>query len=343
MEFKNFTLNCFKVPSSDEYIGMFKIKWLNGINTRVEWTVFCDDNTAQEGVSYNSNMSSNVHFSANLDMNKNYCVVFAEYDAFNTQLARTWGFVKGSEIESTTNECVLADIKNTDFDNQGFTFGSRSGLLNTPDWNFGNWNFEGFGSNEFNFSTPSGWIYPTQPTQTPQINAAIPAIADRAFNELPAPQLLKVSGTVEVDSNNKSCEETLDELIKQLECMEIKVQNRDEPEKTVETDDREEWEIELDKIIDELDSSFSRKKFSHTAPDKLVLVENYLGEKLVDQICTNEIPMPPPLPASLRSFNYTDTKSFKDELRIVRNRVMGRENDIIKPIPKKRGWFSLFR
>lgn len=349
MEFKNFTLNCFQIPNSNEYIGMFKIKWLNGINTRIEWTVFCDDDSSQEGVTYNSYNSSNVHFSANLSINKNYCVVFGEFDAFNTQLARTWGFVKGCDVFNalSNTDCVLSNV--SDIQDYSFSFGSRAGIL-TSEFNFGDWNNEGFKFDVNNDMNRSGWIYPQLINSTPQFE--LPALTEYPFNtECDNNEVNSegISCVLEVkDDCNQPREETLEELIQELQSIDIVVNNNNFI--TVPTpeivDDREDWEIELDKIIEELEAPLRKKNFNHDSEDKLVLVENYLGEKYIDDYCVNEIPIPPPLPTSLKSYDYTSTKSFKDELQIIRRRVTGRSNykiDEQQPKPKKRGWFSLFR
>ena len=68
----------------------------------------------------------------------------------------------------------------------------------------------------------------------------------------------------------------------------------------------------------------------------------FLGEKIIDE-SSNSIPMPPPLPIPCGIiYNPIRSKSFEDELALVRNKVMGRKNDnIVKP--RKNRWFSFFR
>ena len=348
MEFKNFDLNCYKLPDTEEYIGIFKIRWTNGTNTSFNWSIYSDNNTAQEGVVYNTLLSTNLFFSCKLNLNNNYFVMVNETDDGNVIVSRAWDFVKGDTLEKFNNESVLSrgitekSLISHHPDANSFTFGSRSGLVSAEDWNFGDWNFGDFSN--FEWSSPfgtdtSGWIVPSKTRASLQpINFPIPAITDEPFTF--SPEIPEVSGTVDV-VEEKCCEQDLDELIEQLSIMQIGELPPQEPEPE---DIIEDWELELNRIIEELEEPLIKDKRIMT---EMVLVENYLGEKTVNPMYFDHVPMPPPLPISFNRTNFTQTSTFNNELQTVRNRVMGRKNDESEHKSNKlkhtSSWFSLFR
>ncbi len=93
MDIKNFTIESFKIPNTNEYMCVFNIKSVNGTNTRFEWAIFDDQNRSQEGVVYNTLSTSDLYFSVKLNNESKYFVLFREVDNNNNILTRSWDFL----------------------------------------------------------------------------------------------------------------------------------------------------------------------------------------------------------------------------------------------------------
>jgi len=331
MEFKNFTIETFRIPGKQEFMAMFKILYVSGLHTRFEWAIFDNNNVSQEGMTYNT------EFSVKIDENRDYFLLIKEIDNSGNILSRSWDFVKGVDVCKCkkNDECVEIDHSN------GFTFGSYTGINQSEDWNFGDWNW-----NVTESQYPSGWIIPNT-SITGSHNISFPALEGgdlRSVKALPQPptSIKNISqvtsfaephytGFVDIScDNNLNCDQELDDLIRELEMMPINVDFQEE---------KEEWELEIDKIIDDLKCPFKEYPSKYKT---VSLIEDYLGY-------TNRtlmIPIPPPLPAQMKivHYDFTNCDSFQEELQKVRNKVMGRTNEL--PIIKEHRasrWFSLFR
>lgn len=355
MQFKNFTLECYKLPGSKPFIGMFKILWTAANSTRFDWAIFDNENKSQEGVILNTLMSSNLSFSAELFSSKQYFVLLNEIDGCGAIVSRSWEFIDGSSISNEIDSnYTLSKVKSNQLvpsikklDNVNINRFHSELETDCPPINWPPMDYSLFDFPIYN-NTPSGWIVPVQERQTSTFDfASLPNVTDEQKSPIIKSTDIEdnINGVVRVDCSSKDVNQELDDLIRQLEMMPIgELECELENELECELED---WEIELNKIIAELDKPFIRNKKIYEM-DKIadaIVVENYLGKKSIDIECplyANQIPIPPPLPSpsSHTSFIYTD--SFKQELNSVRHRVMAKKIDA-SPEKSRRTWFSLFR
>ena len=348
MEFKNFTLECYKVPESEKIIGMFNIRWATSDNTRFDWAIFDNENKSQEGIIFNTLFSSNLIFSAELDTLKKYFVLLTEMDGMGTIISRTWEFIDGSTI--LKSNCTLSKLPSeqlvptfTKIDNvESFPSNYFDSTADWPDWDFPTHN------------TPTGWIEPTQDyTFTFGINniSPLPSITkeQQPITNHEQCDIVSIDGTLDIDTNSsKNCQQTLDDLLKELEMLPIgeeivTLSRTTQLTEIMENSELEDWEIELNKIIAELEQPFIKYRDYKNRLDAAV-VNDYLAEKDQPQpLYIEPIPIPPPLPSPIQTRRSAPTESFKEELSIIRNRVMGMKNESSLKKSHKSRWFSLFR
>ena len=386
MEFKKFTLECHRLSDQFDcdYLGVFNImksnKTLECVALKYadrfehfEWSVFGDDDTVQEGVLFKSPASSNLHFSANLSSQKNYFVLLCQLDNDDVVKSRTWEFIQGVTLYPTQetapfqNKSPQRDTPQCAFDCNECESIPPTLSMNSMNsmWSY-NTAFDVY--DDETLATPRTWSCDTvyDMNGDDPVGWGSPIPTDSLFDgELILPEYPQLPQSPIVSSNQKNTDclpsnesnivdksdsvKELDDLLKELEMLPI-----GRPyEHTTNTIEFEDWEVELNKIIAEMNEPFlniknieieSKQPLGLLPSFNSIIIDNYCVTKETD--CANLIPIPPPLPPQMFTRHcvmksLATSQEFKEEVRKVRNRVMGRKNDL-KKIQRK-GWFSFFK
>lgn len=305
LEFKKFSLKCYRVDSTlNDYFGEFNIKKTHNQKSRIDWFVFDNDNHVNEGTLWNNPITNDLSFIVKLSSSKQYFILLNEKDDSNHIFLRTWEIINGHTLfeGEEENACTFSNQTNLQ-DNWGSDFDYNSTHKQTANI----------------LNKDSKWIFSHHNELSP-------------FEYTNLENLEKLENLETDYLSSIGYEKQLDEMIEELQMLSI-----DRPTSQLDA-------MEKGELMNWEEGFIENLQQSPLIPHE-TLVENYYQTIIPHTPKTPKTPKTLEFPKSSTfryySKKYMHTQHFQDELKKVRDRVMGRKNEIIIR-PEKR-WYSFFK